>query len=655
MAQMKLLEKQKLKAEVEIETLEKLKVEMRTMIQRSFNASVLTLVSEMKGNIKTQIIASLRPMMQEELKQTMSAFQNDLASCVGENVRKTVSAEVEKIQIAGGGSIRTVVAETGTPRTDTAPSSDPLPGRAVMRGNISHKRGVKKMLTLKRKSIAGDNKPPGDPLREVESDAMPLIEKTESTQHRNSDVPKHEHFLVVPRNNLPGESEAGDIEGSSLLQRIITSDKFEQFMAVVIVVSSIIVGIQADYLSQTLDQDKMPAIFAWLDFATLILFSLEVGARIVVDGRRFFSNSDDLFWNLFDLVIVVSQIVDTLLTLSTTINGSKSIKALRVVRVARVLRLLRLARLIRLMRIILELRVIVSTFIGTLRSLIGAMGVFVLVMYLAGIYLTEQVASARQELRENGSELDASSSVVENFGSLAATMMTLFQSSTSGLIWGEAMESLGVYAAGTVPVFCVYVGFVGFAMVNVITGMFVKQSMEVAMDAQDDAMVSQINALYGQGVDSFTYEEYMTAMKSSEMGWLFKAMNVDPSECGVLFRLLDENGDGKLDYEEFVNGALRLRGPAKSLELALFTKETASVSRWTTSKLKNVESKLAQVARSHDESLRKVLELHDMFRSGQAGIPELSEVEAEQILSQLGSNIDPEETAEVAEAAPIAS
>merc|ERR1719253_1568637 len=70
---------------------------------------------------------------------------------------------------------------------------------------------------------------------------------------------------------------------------------------------------------------------------------------------------------------------------------------------------------------------------------------------------------------------------------------------------------------------------------------------------------------------------------------------MDISGAGLLFHLLDNNNDGKLSYEEFVNGVLRLRGPAKSIELSMLVKDYGFSNEMLIKKTTAVESKIVSV------------------------------------------------------------
>merc|ERR1719189_2957837 len=45
------------------------------------------------------------------------------------------------------------------------------------------------------------------------------------------------------------------------------------------------------------------------------------------------------------------------------------------------------------------------------------------------------------------------------------------------------------------------------------------------------------------------------------------ALGISPENTRMLFRLLDKDGSGKIDLEEFCDGCLRLQGEAKSMDV----------------------------------------------------------------------------------------
>merc|ERR1719461_2645830 len=78
-----------------------------------------------------------------------------------------------------------------------------------------------------------------------------------------------------------------------------------------------------------------------------------------------------------------------------------------------------------------------------------------------------------------------------------------------------------------------------------------------------------------QGViDWRTFQEKLDTRPMMEF---FKAIDIDRSEATGLFHLLDLDQGGTVDAEEFLSGCLRLRGPAKALDLAVLISQVKKI------------------------------------------------------------------------------
>merc|ERR1712232_847944 len=75
------------------------------------------------------------------------------------------------------------------------------------------------------------------------------------------------------------------------------------------------------------------------------------------------------------------------------------------------------------------------------------------------------------------------------------------------------------------------------------------------------------------GDKPMTWEIFAQFLENPQMIEYFRNIDVDISEARGLFLLLDMNGSGTLNTEEFLNGCIRLRGFSKSLDLALLTRQ----------------------------------------------------------------------------------
>merc|ERR1712014_291523 len=62
-------------------------------------------------------------------------------------------------------------------------------------------------------------------------------------------------------------------------------------------------------------------------------------------------------------------------------------------------------------------------------------------------------------------------------------------------------------------------------------------------------------------------------LKNDHVHHWFEGQGLNLSDADRVFELLETDGDGKLSVEEIVCGVFRLQGPARSLDLAVLSKE----------------------------------------------------------------------------------
>lgn len=141
---------------------------------------------------------------------------------------------------------------------------------------------------------------------------------------------------------------------------IIDSKSFEVFITIVILINSILIGVQTTYYNHLIDMVQLVILY---------IFTFEIILRAIAarSAVNFFKNG----WNVFDLVLVIIGWIPT----SAAHSGS-AMMALRVLRVFRVLRLLRTAK---------EIKLIVAVLVKSLRSMMYNGILFLIFVYLYAI------------------------------------------------------------------------------------------------------------------------------------------------------------------------------------------------------------------------------------------------------------------------------
>jgi voltage-gated sodium channel len=168
------------------------------------------------------------------------------------------------------------------------------------------------------------------------------------------------------------------------LQQWIESPAVSRFITGLILVNAVTLGLET---SDTVREHVGGAIKA-LDVAILTVFVIELTAKLVAYGWRFFLSG----WNVFDLAVVGIALAPV----------GEALSVLRALRVLRVLRLL---------SIVPDLRRVVEALLRSLPGLGAIAGLLMLIFYVFAVMATMMFGDRNEEA----------------FGTLGRSLFTLFQ------------------------------------------------------------------------------------------------------------------------------------------------------------------------------------------------------------------------------------
>jgi hypothetical protein len=316
-------------------------------------------------------------------------------------------------------------------------------------------------------------------------------------------------------------------------------------------------------------------VFYVIETIFCVIFSFELFCRLYVHRCQFFT-ADGRAWNIFDFSIVMVQLVEKSFEFYNAIaqEGGKTGSEFGFMRIMRILRLIRVVRLVRLLRLISELRTIVASLIGSMKSLCWTMVLLILLMYIFGVYLTQTITDHRILCaKDNDHEINANEELLYLFfDNLPRSILSLFQAMSGGVDWDNIAGPLTAEISPVLGlIIALYIAFALLALMNVVTGVFVENALKNATDEQETFMVQHARALFQKcdrdSTGRMSWDEFQSQMNDPEMKLYFNVIEVDVEEACELFRLLDIDKSGEVDYEEFLNGCLRLRGNAKAIDL----------------------------------------------------------------------------------------
>eukprot|EP00929_Paragymnodinium_shiwhaense_P072389 TRINITY_DN36746_c0_g1_i2.p1 TRINITY_DN36746_c0_g1~~TRINITY_DN36746_c0_g1_i2.p1 ORF type:complete len:810 (+),score=193.99 TRINITY_DN36746_c0_g1_i2:68-2497(+) len=381
------------------------------------------------------------------------------------------------------------------------------------------------------------------------------------------------------------------------LADICEGSVFELIVAIIILLNTIYMGIQVE-MSIRDPVLAEGAGFKAIEIAFSCMFIVELVMRLLAQGSHFFLHRINWCWNLFDFILVSASIVEIAAEIAAALetatettaeedSGSNMNDSARLLRILRTSKLVRLFRTARLVRFVQALRNLVWSIICTLKSLFWSLLLLVMIMFCTGMIFAQSIGLQLSEMQREGTaewtpELER---IDYWWGSLSKSMFTLFKSVSEGVSWHECVIPLTGEHEALVVVFVAYVGFIYFAVLNVIAGVFCDSAIQASKQDPErfimDTIVNKRN--YVRRVKDLFKEidtdeskvisvPELAAFMEEEMSFAFfefLELEVDDaSEIIELMDLIDADQSGSVDIDEFVAGLLKLRGSASALELA---------------------------------------------------------------------------------------
>jgi voltage-gated sodium channel len=359
---------------------------------------------------------------------------------------------------------------------------------------------------------------------------------------------------------------------------VLNSQKFDNFIGMLIAINALTIGYQTDYMARN-EIVVAPFGFVVVERIFLVFFFSELSLRLYVNKVKFFYKGS-VKWNWFDFLVVMSQLLEEVMgSVARIFQGSSFLENFKLMRLLRVLRLMRVLRVMRVLRLITELRTIVSSIVGSMKSLLWTVVLLVLMMYMVGIYFMQTVTTHLVMMNSETRDKPSNRVLMEYFGSLPRTILTLYQAMSGGFDWDTLADPLTKETGWWVGLaFTSYIAFALLAIMNVVTGVFVQTALQSAKEEEDAFIAEQIVTLFRSGggdggAHYITSDEIYEATTNPKTANEWKAINVTPSEAMYLFNLLDIDGLGQVLFEEFLSGCLRLHGGAKAVDVLTLMQE----------------------------------------------------------------------------------
>jgi hypothetical protein len=350
-----------------------------------------------------------------------------------------------------------------------------------------------------------------------------------------------------------------------------------------------------------------------VEIAFIVIFSVEIILRLQSERKYYFLDA----WNWLDVCVVSFGILGASMDIQAELYPDEAHTAqdLSLGTVLRVFRLMKLVRIIKLIRFFSELALLIQGVINSMKTLMWVLVFLAMVTGIFSIIFTKLLGQKRtvimmahsgscsdgyipsagqylsrlknypgpyEEFPENQAE--AACQILEWFGSVSLSMLSLFMSATLEAWPAMCRLSMNWDAGGSVfyvPLWIIYIYFTNITLLNLITGVIVETVLQLARTDEIDAIEAQrkekemirkhmidiFKEADDDGNEEVTRHEFAEACKKQEVLEHLAVLEINPVDAFDLFDIVDVDQSDSISIFEFMDGFGRLKGPALAKHL----------------------------------------------------------------------------------------
>jgi hypothetical protein len=390
------------------------------------------------------------------------------------------------------------------------------------------------------------------------------------------------------------ETKGGDPfeeeDTKNMLEKFVTNPYVELLFAVLIFINTLVIAGEAQYLGIQSGYDasvklgneawsgaESPAVEVWpgasdafLIFDVLfgVVFTVELVLKLAALRAKAFAE----LWTWLDSAIVGFWLLEQAANNVLPVDP-------KVIRAARLVRLLRFLRVVKTIQAFDSLYLMVSAIRSSFSALFWSSAVLLLTEMMLALILNLLLEGYWSDA---GIEEEKRVLIYQYFGTFTRALQTMTEMLLGN--WYGVTRLLTENVSEWYMIFGIAHQLVlGFAVIEVITGVFLHQTFTVAnmddsimMNEMKHAMKEQarkidrfFSAADTDGSGSLDKEEFEEVIaKDNVRDWL-SAMGLPVHTWPNAFAMFDTNGSGEITAEKMCQGASRMKGQATAFELAI--------------------------------------------------------------------------------------
>ncbi|CAJ1388883.1 unnamed protein product [Effrenium voratum] len=315
------------------------------------------------------------------------------------------------------------------------------------------------------------------------------------------------------------------------------------------------------------DSEFWAACFMTGDLIFTILFGIDVTVRICVLKTAFFRSP----LNYIDITVTFTSVLEVVVyyTVRLPLN-SAFFRLLRIGKLARAIRMLTMTSALA------SLQLLVKCLAASRDMLFWS---FLLLALVQGVACLVVSTLCRDYVDNPALDVKLREEVYQYYGTFTRSFLTMFEVLFAN--WGPPCRILVENVSEWFSVFfLLYRCVLGFAVLNVVNAVFVQQTMKTASSDEELAFkqkqkdmatyTRKVKRLFQtidiSGDGAINLEEFAKLVSSPKLQFWMGQLELEYHDLLSLFEFLD-NGDGEITLMEFIDGAVRLRGNAKALDV----------------------------------------------------------------------------------------
>lgn len=308
-----------------------------------------------------------------------------------------------------------------------------------------------------------------------------------------------------------------------------------------------------------------------IDAVFVLLFLVELVFRLLFERLKFCLD----LANIFDGVLVLLGLIDMIISRPFT-GGAVRDEDIALLKLTRALKSLRAVRILRSFRFVRGLRVLVKACRCFLPSLFWSMALLAVFVAMGALTLgnTLQVYILDDTLEHEDRQW-----LWDHYGTSQRSSWTLYEVTFAGN-WPTNARPVMEKADNIFALFfLVYITIIVFALIRVISAIFLKDTLDVVQNDAEHMVVTRLKkrnediaklegvfrAIDKSGTGLINEEQLAEILSQSAVKDYLQSMDLDVHEGRALFHILD-NGDGEVTLDEFIDGIMRCKGPARAID-----------------------------------------------------------------------------------------